>query len=303
MKKITKEELKHLYIDKDLSAKSVAEYFDCGRTTLYKKMRELGVAVKPAGRQRKYFANEQFFNKWSHDMAYCIGFIAADGHVWRDRPYITISVNKKDVEILNFIVSKISPESQIRKCNNQAQVCIHSKGLHSSLVNKYNINNDKTFGFKIDYKIPKKYFGDFLRGYFDGDGSIHKSSTRKDGSLVYRGSIVSANKQPLEYFVSKLGFGSIRTVRNKYYEICFNQSELIELEKIIYTDENRFYLKRKRWKFKEIKFVNKKWTEEEDIIIINNINLPRKEIAKLLPVRPVASVYTRITKHRKNNEI
>ena len=36
-------------------------------------------SYKKSGRQQKYFANERYFSKWSHNMAYCLGFITADG--------------------------------------------------------------------------------------------------------------------------------------------------------------------------------------------------------------------------------
>jgi hypothetical protein len=299
---IDKNKLEELYITKNWSAKRVSEHFGCGRTTLYKKLRDYGLVVKSSGRQQKYFANDEFFDNWSHNMAYCIGFIAADGHVWKNRPYITIGLKSSDIEILEFIRDCISPDTQIRSSGDKVQICIKSKQLHKRLIN-YNINNNKTFGFKIDYNIPNKYFGDFIRGYFDGDGSIHKDKIRKDGSLSYRGSIVSASEQPLEYFVKKLRFGKIRVVRGKYYEIQFNQKDLLKLKEIIYRDTNCFALKRKKDKFDKINYIHNLWTEEEDNIIIQNIDLERKKIAKLLPNRSLVSVYARITKHRKNNEI
>lgn len=292
---ISKEQLQELYIEQNLSSKEVAVKLGCARTTLYKYLRQFNLPIRKSGRQQKYFANETFFDKWSHEMAYCVGFIAADGHVWKNRPYITIGIHKQDVEILQYLVTKLSPDTKIREApKDKVQICIHSKGLHKALL-KYNINNDKTFGFKIDYNIPNKYFGDFLRGYFDGDGGIYRGRMRKDGSVRYCGSIVSASKQPLEYFQSRLGFGGLRTMRKKYYTLEFSQIDLVKLQNIMYNND-RFALQRKKIKFDNIQFKNSpSWTEEEILILKSNLHTKKpRYLQKLLPNRTKSAIQTRL---------
>jgi hypothetical protein len=88
----------------------------------------------------------------------------------------------------------------------------------------------------------------FIRGYFDGDGSISKVKNRPNSFVVS----ICSNKNFNEDIIKFLGYGKDIKFDN-YSVIKINR--LIEITKFrdyIYTNANTF-LERKLIKFKEIK--------------------------------------------------
>lgn len=113
--------------------------------------------------------------KWSPKLAYAIGLIASDGNLSIDEK--DLELTSKDVQLLeafkkclgliNKIGFKRSGFSK-RKC---ARVQFCDVTLYRWLI-KLGLtpHKSKTIG---KLKIPNKYFFDFLRGVFDGDGSCY----------------------------------------------------------------------------------------------------------------------------------
>lgn len=123
---------------------------------------------------RKYILNENFFQDIdSEEKAYFLGFLFADGYVNEKFGYVDITINNKDIEILNLFVKHIyvndRPLKSIR--NEYVRLIINSNKIVNDL--KYHgCFQKKTFGLKFPKTINKQYIRDFIRGYFDGDGCV-----------------------------------------------------------------------------------------------------------------------------------
>lgn len=297
----TKEEIYELYVKQNLGTVPTSKKLKIGRSKLTKLLKEYNIPIKKPGSIKKYFANDNFFSEWSKNMAYCLGFITADGHVWKNRPFLTIGISDRDKYVLEFIRDCISPDTLVRHTvRNKVQINIHSEQIHKDLSN-LGIKNDKTFGLKIDFEIPEEYWGDYLRGIFDGDGCIWQTIFYKGGKEYYYSSIVSASRQFLEYIRNRLGFGRIGIVRKKYFELVFNQTLSLCLFDIIYKNQESFRMLRKYEKFLEINKTYFLWTKEEDAILLINLDKKKKELIQLLPNRTWQSIITR--KNNKKREI
>ena len=147
--------------------------------------------------------------------------------------------------------------------------------------------------------MPKKYTSHFIRGYFDGDGSIWKTNFYKGGKDYYYANIISASKQILDDIYNYLGFGIVRKIKGKYYEIKFCQTDCIKLFNIIYKDAT-FKLERKYNKFLQINSDYKFWTKEEDNIILQHINdRNTKDLIPRLPNRNLSTIQARKNHLRK----
>ena len=144
---------------------------------------------------------------------------------------------------------------------------------------------------KIDFDIPVDYWGDYLRGFFDGDGSIWKTIFRKNAKPYYYANFVSASVKFLENIRDRIGFGTIRAIRKKYFELKFNQRQCLELYKIMYANEHGFRLERKHRRFLKIDIKYKFWTKEEDEILFQYSS--KKDLIKLLPDRSWESIKVR----------
>lgn len=123
--------------------------------------------------------NHSFFKKWSYDMAYVLGFFAADGSMIRNKRgghFIEFTITDRVVLELIQRVTGSTHKIQKRPSRNvawktQYRIQIGSKKWFADLSRLgFTQNKSNTLLFP---KIPKKYLSDFVRGYFDGDGCIY----------------------------------------------------------------------------------------------------------------------------------
>ena len=148
--------------------------------------------------KNKYIFDETFFQEIdTEEKAYILGFVYADGNISNtenDKHYrIRILLKKSDSDILEKIKTAIKYTGPIhyrkRKYKNNnlpeyeiAELSINSKILHTQLMN-IGLQPNKTF--KIKYPdIPSHLNKHFIRGFFDGDGSIYLRKNRPNGFRV-----------------------------------------------------------------------------------------------------------------------
>ena len=145
-KKLTRWSAKPLYVSANLTAASI-------------------MAV------RKYSINENFFDEWSPEMAYVLGFWFADGYMRHEKSY-RISFCSNDYDILALIRTCFSSNHNIcyEKKDDSKNLIIFSKKLYLKLLDLGGKRcKSRTIVFP---KVPYKFLPDFIRGYFDGDGSV-----------------------------------------------------------------------------------------------------------------------------------
>lgn len=280
----------------------IAQVTGCCRTSISNYFYKYNIKRNLPGSKRKYLANDFFFSKWSVDMAYCLGFIAADGHVWKERPFLTICISNKDHECLDYIKNCISPNTKIRNGqHNTIQICINSKRIWKDL-NKYGINHNKSEYMRLP-KIPNKFLGDFLRGYFDGDGSIWESVDNRRTKTRHNSSLASSCEIFLLDIWKVIKIGRIRKHSSKKcYYLEFSQNDTLKLKDILYKDCHTFKMIRKYEKFLNIVHIpNNIWTKKEISLLKKNIDKKISVLEQLLPSRTRTAIQTR--KQRINNAI
>lgn len=138
----------------------------------------------------KYAVNERFFEEWSPEMAYVLGYIYADGSLVYDPTsrgsYVCIT--STDPDILVAIKSVLRSGHTIRKetppGNRKVRFALRigNVALYNSLL-RHGLYQNKslTIGFP---KIPSGYLFDFVRGYFDGDGCVHLERAQGTTQLI-----------------------------------------------------------------------------------------------------------------------
>lgn len=126
--------------------------------------------------QDRYDVNYNFFSEWTPDSAYAFGFIAADGFIfYGHKNAIQIELNKKDKDILEKLKYKMHYEGKI--CNSgrdTVKLQINNKKMVIDLIAKGMPLKDKTHLISYPVTLPNKLMSHFVRGVFDGDGSIYK---------------------------------------------------------------------------------------------------------------------------------
>lgn len=125
-----------------------------------------------------------FFQRNDEISNYVLGYWLADGCIMKKSGGYYFSLVSIDKEHLLKIKNVMKLRNKLHKNSGNAyEIRVGSKKLVQSIIElggKYN----KTEIIKFDdFDISDKFFYDFLRGYFDGDGSICVSNfIKKDGS-------------------------------------------------------------------------------------------------------------------------
>jgi len=226
----------------------------------------------------KYNHNDDYFKIIDTEKkAYILGFIIADGTIDRtirgncitNRLGFNNSID--DLEIIEQIKNEISPESILYRKNiqkgakfrkEQVSLRITSFILCEDLINIYNIIPKKTLNkdFKFNFsKIPEKFHKDFIRGFFDGDGSVSFYKTKN--TIFFNFSFIFNSKD----FAEQIGnmFKNLFDIKPVYYKhigkTCdyynmrfnYNRNRTNKIKEIYdwFYKDSTIFLKRKKIKF------------------------------------------------------
>ncbi|KPL60054.1 helix-turn-helix domain-containing protein [Rossellomorea vietnamensis] len=197
------------------------------------------VARTPHGSwKRKYRVNEDFFKTWSNNMAYILGFFAADGHI-SSRNH-TVCFSQKDPDILEKIRNELQSNHPLVLNNTDVHtLIIGSKVMKYDLIDLHGMTSDKSTSLRMP-KIPDEYFSHFVRGYFDGDGFVNFE--KRIVSFV-GGSESFMSKLNLE--LQRRNFNSRLYADKKYFRIFITGRKTIHLFKKWLYQDMELYLKRK----------------------------------------------------------
>lgn len=207
--------------------------------------------------QRKYPVKDNYFSNENPNMAYLMGFIAADGTIRKDTNEIKIGLSSVDEEFLAIFYNEIGGRP-IRKYTNRegfeiADWTVTSQQIKKDLA-KYNIVPNKTFTFSFPTNLKREYWIDFIRGYFDGDGCVSTA-----GAKAIRWQVCSATKNILEtilnffeeeYQIPKVTIQTQLRKKELYY-IQYSSTATRRIYNILYP-KNCLFLPRKRDKFKSL---------------------------------------------------
>lgn len=225
------------------------------------KARRLGLSWNGRGKIR---FNPYFFDSYSEDSAYVLGFIAADGSITRN--YITIS--QSDITILEKIAAVMGFEQPypIWKTSDDgtAYVCgrlVNCKpGYTIRVTSKHMSNRLRDIGIceNKSYKLGKvnidaRYLKDFVRGFNDGDGSISMGAvTNNSNNHTIRVSMDSTYNflnwlQGYIHMTTGLPRRKIQHRPDSYAKVLnYNGRNAVLLLKWIYSDNPELYLERKK---------------------------------------------------------
>lgn len=191
-------------------------------------------------------------------MAYVLGFWYADGDMKHEKSY-RVSFSSKDLDLLKQVRKVVGSNGKIYRfyCNGVLQgsyyLTLHSKKLHLDLIKLGGSRaNSKTITFP---SVPKLYLADFIRGYFDGDGSVHviKYRATKNGKMYseIRSNFTSGSLGFLnilrEILHQKVGVKkrAISQYGPHQFKLPYAQKDTYKLLKYLYYPNHQISLKRK----------------------------------------------------------
>lgn len=208
--------------------------------------------------RRQFNLNDNYFSSENERMAYLLGFLTSDGTIDKKNNRIKIGLSSVDKDFLIMIKKELGYEGDILDYQtsngfNVSELTFTSQQIKKDLA-KYNIVPNKTFTYTFPESLNKKYWIDFIRGYFDGDGSVSTA-----GPHAIRWQICAANKQVLEkiidFFYEEYSIEKVSIlVQMKEHPLYYFQYSTTATKKIfsILYKENCLKLPRKYFKFKEL---------------------------------------------------
>lgn len=252
------------YLEKQMSLINSGKEFQLSQRQVENILKEFGVKkrtyteAKQLG--RKYPCNDSYFKVQNHNMAYILGLIASDGCVSKKENLISIQLQTKDRELLEEIKTETNNSrpinDYIRPERNEcfSTFRVWSKAWKDDLSH-YGIIPEKTFKLTPPNLLMPDYYIDYIRGYFDGDGSIY---FLKDTNRIFV-EIVGTSKILIDWIRDKLVnnyhiFLNREVVEHKdngtiIYKIKIgSKEEIYKLYKLFYQN-NSLCLKRKKEKF------------------------------------------------------
>lgn len=213
--------------------------------------------VRPSkGRGRKYSVNDYFFeNIESEESAYILGFMFADG--WLNDRYkqMTITLKLDDIDLLSKI-SKVMDSSfpikehsaryskeyrETKKCT----IAVTSHIIYDDLC-KYGCTPRKSDTIKFP-TIDEKLIHHFMRGYFDGDGTVFIG---KDGTIRFG---IISTKEFCDKYISILPYDGkakvtkeSRSNKNVYYFTIGGRNVVKRIYDFLYKDSTIFLDRKKK---------------------------------------------------------
>ena len=131
---------------------------------------------------RRKSCNESFFSEWSPSMAYWLGFMFADGNVGicGGRYQISLGLQCSDYNHVDKFRQAIKSEFhlglKVQGPGAYGSRCVASTSIYNDKMAKDLINlgcvPNKSLILEWNAKIPQNLINHFVRGYFDGDGSM-----------------------------------------------------------------------------------------------------------------------------------
>jgi hypothetical protein len=250
-----------------LSTVKLAKKYNCCSSTI----RNLLIKNGCTRRNNRYYRTKWNFN---HDFfgvidterkAYWLGFMYADGNIRMHGNQPIIQFRLYDKEMIEKFIDDINGNMPIKWYTSSGckmpyyGVYLTSQKMFDDLCHLGCVpNKSLILKFPSMKQVPMKFMNHFIRGYFDGDGSVHILNKKFIKNPVSNPIIAikhklevsfSGTKEFLYYLSYFLGFVSIkkenRRASNTYYCNTINNETVKWIYKFMYQDAS-VYLKRKK---------------------------------------------------------
>ena len=147
----------------------------------YRKIKEEFNIRKVANRKKKFSVNDDYFEKIdTEEKAYWLGFMYADGCIRKNGNYYIIKIDLAAyeydhiVKFKNAINATYNIQMYNYKYSGNSRLILGSEKMFKDLVNLgCKPNKTSILKFPTVKQVPEILLRHFIRGYFDGDGTIN----------------------------------------------------------------------------------------------------------------------------------
>lgn len=177
------------------------------------------------GKNTQYLIDEEYFkNINSSQKAFWLGFICADGSIYKNRNILCLSITQSNDVLFKQFVTDIQFTGEIKTVNKTKgrfsdkqyfRIIVYNQPFIKNLLNvgktikKHDLKN-------IPNTIPEIFLKDYIRGYFEGDGTLYYDINNLSWCMGFSGNygfLNSIKKHFLNVFQEELGsIGSDKSI-------------------------------------------------------------------------------------------
>ena len=184
-----------MYNNQNLSTVKIGKEFNCCHKTIARILEKNGIKRVGKGR-RKYYFDEHYFDIIdTQNKAYILGFLFADGNNYSSKGTISISLKEEDKLILEKMRKELKLDKPLKfqdnsKDNHNGYISKNSYILNlfstylCSTLNNVGMMPNKSLIVKFPTIIPNDLISHFVRGYYDGNGSIYRQIKNENNHAI-----------------------------------------------------------------------------------------------------------------------
>ena len=254
-------EIIKLYVEKRLSGDRLGKLFGYNETMIYKILDKNNIKRRDIQEaNRKHNLNFSYFKEIdTQEKAYILGLLYADG--CNMKTGFNITLQEQDKDILEKLKCEIGYKSELslkirneENWSNCFSLTIHSVEIAKDLEKLGCVpNKSLVLKFPAEEQVPRHLWKHFIRGYFDGDGSIFYSKNwyaNFCGTKEFLNGVQDLLHTELGFVPVKLLKSKSDSLSNNYqFRVGGNKKALVFFN-WLYTDSS-IHLERKFKKYQE----------------------------------------------------
>jgi hypothetical protein len=244
-------EWQRLY-ESGMSTKQIGAMFNIDGGTVYDRLQQMGVTTRsPSEGRRIYHVNNNAFTSVADEpTAYWLGFLFADGCIYRrtdgGNPRLSIALAEADVHHLERFKTFMASDYPIRY--DAHRKCVRTEFVSAMLfddLRRWGCRPNKSLYLHLP-RLPFTLMQHFIRGYFDGDGSAYTSGPYKTPNLSFCSNVEFLEGIANCIFAKTNADGNLykHTTSDVYYLVYRGEHKVQAVARYLYADA-KIWLERK----------------------------------------------------------
>lgn len=239
-----------------IGCETIAQEYGCYRSTIHRFLKRNNVPIRKLNEYRKYSLNEHVFDVLdTEEKNYFLGLMYADGFNVAGKNEFGLALSGED----GYMVEKFQQFFETdRPIMHHEPSFGRGQEVHEIRLNSEYVSNrltelgcppQKSLIIKFPTFLEDKFVRDFIRGYFDGDGSIFSINKYGKRIDILGTCDFCTNVQAILY--NKLNIKSFMAQSGNIYSLRFSKIEDINKFYHWIYDDATIFLLRKYKKFSE----------------------------------------------------
>ena len=205
------------------SIRQIEQDYGVTRYSVAKYLEEQNIKITKGNHHRKYIHQFDYFETIdTEEKAYWLGFMFADGYIvdYSNRygeDKFGITLHSDDVETLERFRESIKSTNPITDVSSNGRslrrIIMSSQKTVDDLIS-HGCVKQKSLILKPPINIPDNLIHHFIRGFFDGDGSIFWNKSEFEHHKTWNtpsyAISITSTKEMIEWIIEQVGFGNLK---------------------------------------------------------------------------------------------